>query len=52
MTVPKYLLDSALIIGGNDIDIYTLKDLRAVPIDEEIARMICSVSSRPDRNGL
>lgn len=52
MALPKYILDAASFIGGNDIDLCTVHDLGVVPVEEEMARIICSVSDRPDRNGL
>lgn len=48
----KHILDSAFFIGTADIDLPTLDDLTTIPLEEEIARMICSVSDRPGRHGL
>jgi hypothetical protein len=52
MYLTKDTIDEASFIGATDIDLFSLKELTTVALEEEIARMICSVSSRPDRNGL
>ncbi|WP_165504604.1 hypothetical protein [Rhizobium leguminosarum] len=52
MYLSKDILDSASYIGAADIDLLILDDLTTIPLEEEIARMICSVSDRPGRHGL
>ncbi|MFC5757963.1 hypothetical protein [Rhizobium sp. GCM10022189] len=52
MFTSKKILFSASFIGSADIDLPALEDLLTTPLQEEIARMICSVSARPDRYGL
>jgi len=52
MYLTKHTLDSASFIGTTDIDLFSLEEMTTVTLEEEIARMICSVSNRPDRNGL
>lgn len=39
-------------LGSMDFDLDGLAELSAVELEEELRRMICSVSDRPDRNGL
>ncbi len=46
-TFTKYLH-----LGSMDFDLDGLADLSAVELEEELRRMICAVSDRPDRSGL
>lgn len=52
MYLSKDILGSASYIGTIDIDPHFLEDIPTVPLDEEIARLICSVSNRPGRHRL
>ncbi|MBY3029458.1 hypothetical protein HF265_10070 [Rhizobium leguminosarum] len=52
MYLSKDILDSASFIGTADIDLLSLDELTTIPLEEEIARMICCVSDRPGRHGL
>ncbi|QND47687.1 hypothetical protein HB780_18605 [Rhizobium lusitanum] len=52
MYLSKHAFSSATLIDADDIDFLALPDLMPIPVDEEIARLICSVSNRPGRHGL
>jgi len=39
-------------LGSIGFEIIGVEEIITIALDEELQRLICSVSSRPDRNGL
>ncbi|MBB4406397.1 MULTISPECIES: hypothetical protein [Rhizobium/Agrobacterium group] len=52
MYLVKKTLNECLHLGSMDFDLEGLAQISAVELEEELRRMICSVSDRPGRNGL
>lgn len=52
MNLVRSAFTGCLHIGSMDFDMDGLAQISAVELDEELRRMICSVSGRPDHNGL
>lgn len=52
MNLVRSAFNGCLHLGSMDFDREGLAQITTVELDEELRRMICSVSDRPDRNGL
>lgn len=52
MNLVRNAFTGCLHLGSMDFDMEGLAQISAVELEEELRRMICSVSGRPDRNGL
>lgn len=50
MYLVKKTLNQCLYLGSMDFDLDGLAEISAVELDEELRRIICSVSGRPGRN--
>lgn len=52
MYLVKRTLNECLYLGSMNFDLDGLAEISAVELEEELRRMICSVSARPGRNDL
>lgn len=52
MYLVKNAFTKRLHLGTLNFDLEGLAEISAVDLEEELQRLICSVSDRPDRNGL
>ncbi len=52
MNLVRSAFTRCLHLGSMDFDMEDLAQISAVELDAELRRMICSVSGRPDHNGL
>lgn len=52
MYLVKHAFTKRIHLGSLDFDLTGLEEISAVDLEEELQRLICSVSDRPDRNGL
>lgn len=52
MNLLKNAFNGCLHLGPMDFDMEGLAQISTVELDEELRRMICTVSGRPDQNGL
>lgn len=52
MNLVRNAFTGCLHLGSMDFDLEGLAEINAIELNEELQRMICSVSGRPDHNGL
>lgn len=52
MYLVKNAFTKRLHLGSLDFDLEGLVEISTVDLDEELKRLICSVSDRPDHKGL
>jgi hypothetical protein len=52
MYLVKHAFTKRIHLGSIDFDLDGLEEISTVHLNEELRHLICSVSDRPDRNGL
>ncbi|MEW9614636.1 hypothetical protein AB3G45_12490 [Shinella sp. S4-D37] len=52
MFLVKHAFTKRIHLGSLDFDLEGLEEIGTVDLDEELQRLLCRVSDRPDRNSI